>query len=64
MDKTDRNQNIEDNLYHIRLVRYGFNQKEIYLCNKGGISLKLNERTLELIKTNLESYNYNNIKNK
>jgi hypothetical protein len=58
MEKTDKEQNIEDNIAGLRIVRYGFTQKFIYISNKENKSLILGLKELQKIKQALEVYTY------
>jgi|LakMenEpi03Aug12_release.lakeMendotaPanAssembly.Ray.scaffolds.fasta_scaffold490716_1 hypothetical protein len=56
MEKTDKDQNIEDYFNGLRLVRYGFMQKKICIFNEDRKDLTLNLKTLEKIKIAIEEY--------
>jgi hypothetical protein len=58
MDKTDKDQNITDNIGNIQFKRYGFSQKAIYISGKNNKSLMLESKELLKIKSALETYSY------
>jgi hypothetical protein len=60
MEKTDKDQDIRDDFSGVKLTRYGFNQKEVYL----GKGLKLNLKLCNEIKLALEKYQYSHEINK
>jgi hypothetical protein len=58
MEKTDKDQDIIDNFKTIKLTRYGFNQKFVYIFNKDMKSLKLDVKEINKIIFALENYTY------
>ena len=58
MEKTDKDQNINDNIGNIGLIRYGFAQKTIYIQNKDRKAIQLEMKELLKIKLALENYSY------
>lgn len=56
MEKTDKDQDITDNIGDIQFIRYGFAQKAIYISGKNNKSLRLDKKELLKIKAALETY--------
>ncbi len=58
MDKTDKDQDITDNIGNIQFKRYGFSQKTIYISGNNNKTLGLDNKELIKIKSALEAYQY------
>lgn len=56
--KTDKDQNVEDKIGVLRIVRYGFSQKTVHIYNRENKELSLNIKELEKIKAALKVYTY------
>ncbi len=64
MEKTDKEQHIYDNFDGVKLVRYGFSQKEVGLSDGKARATFFNLKQLNKIKLALENFNYVDPKNK
>lgn len=64
MDKTDKDQDITDNIGSVQFKRYGFSQKAIYISGKNNKPLRLDSKELLKIKSALETYSYRQEVNK
>jgi hypothetical protein len=58
MDKTDKDQDITDNIGNIQFKRYGFSQKTVYISGNNNKTLGLDNKELLKIKNALETYQY------
>jgi hypothetical protein len=58
MEKTDKEQHIYDNFENVKLVRYGFAQKQVYLSDGEDRATFFNLKRLNEIKLSLENFNY------
>lgn len=64
MQETDKNQDIEDRIGALKLVRYGFSQYKIHIFNRKMKQLSLTKEELEKIKEALQKYSYKSEINK
>jgi hypothetical protein len=64
IEKTDKEQNIEDKFGSLKLVRYGFDQKSVHIFNRKLKGLNVNLKELEKIKKALQEYTYQSEINK
>ena len=64
MEKTDKDQDISDNIGNVQFKRYGFSQKAIFISKEPDKALRLERKELLKIKQALEIYSYRHEVNK
>jgi hypothetical protein len=58
MEKTSKEQHIEDKFEKLELIRYGFNQKEVGISNGKNRAYFFTEKELLKIKESIENYKF------